>query len=94
MVKFIYVIAKGEFEITIKTLEPKKNEQETQQIVGLLRPKTNNIEASNTSCAAPVKPNQMLVRSQSIVVVGPGNMLGLEDIARITPHSYTAKCVS
>ena len=26
--------------------------------------------------------------------MGPGNILGLEDIARIKPHSYSAKCVS
>lgn len=26
--------------------------------------------------------------------MGPGNILGLEDIARISPHSYSAKCVS
>ena len=26
--------------------------------------------------------------------MGPGNILGLEDIARISAHSYGAKCVS
>ena len=26
--------------------------------------------------------------------MGPGNLLGLEDIARISPHSYSAKCIS
>ena len=26
--------------------------------------------------------------------MGPGKMLGLEDIARISEHSYEAKCVS
>lgn len=26
--------------------------------------------------------------------MGPGKMLGLEDIARLSKHSYTAKCVS
>ena len=31
---------------------------------------------------------------QKIVVMGPGNMLGLEDIARISAHSYSARCVS
>lgn len=28
------------------------------------------------------------------MVVGPGNILGLEDIARLSPHSYSAMCVS
>ena len=25
--------------------------------------------------------------------MGPGNILGLEDVARIAPHSYSVKCV-
>ena len=32
--------------------------------------------------------------TKKIVVMGPGNMLGLEDIARLSPHSYSVRCVS
>lgn len=37
---------------------------------------------------------QTKTKTQKIVVMGPGNLLGLEDIARISAHSYEAKCVS
>ena len=39
MVHYLYVIGKGEFEITIKTLVSKeKEEASTSELVGFLRP--------------------------------------------------------
>ena len=35
----------------------------------------------------------MHVVNHRIVVMGPGNILGLEDVARIAPHSYSVRCV-
>ena len=34
------------------------------------------------------------LNTQRILVVGPGNFLGLEDLARLKPHSYSVRCVS
>ena len=54
MVKYLYIIALGEFEISIRTLEEKKKEADKDQLVGFLRPSMNAAVSSN-SCAAPVK---------------------------------------
>lgn len=42
----------------------------------------------------PVKKSNTEFVNQRIVVMGPGNLLALEDIARMQEHSYSAKCVS
>ena len=63
---------------------------DSQQLVGFLRPG----DKAAPSTSAPVRNNNFQTITHKIVVVGPGNMLGLEDIARITPHSYSVKCVS
>ena len=41
-----------------------------------------------------MKQTTQQIVTQKIVTVGPGYMLGLEDIARISPHSYSARCIS
>jgi CRP-like cAMP-binding protein len=46
------------------------------------------------SSSTSVKQAGQQIITQKIVVLGTGNFLALEDIARISPHSYTVKCVS
>ena len=91
MVRYLYIIGKGEFEISIKSHESQEKEAKKVDLVNILRPQQNKA-ASNP--AGPVRQNQTQTKTQNLVVMGPGNLLGLEDIARISPHSYSAKCVS
>lgn len=90
MVKNLYLIAKGEFEISIKTLIDKKQEEGSGQYLNYLRPE----QVKQASSPGPVKQQTQQTFNQKIVVMGQGNILAMEDIARISPHSYSAKCVS
>ena len=95
MVKHVYIVGKGEFEVSIKTLDGKgageEEELEDSQIIGYLRPGDSKIVQSN----GPVKgSSNMRYVEHKITVVGPGNILALEDLARHQPHSYSVKCVS
>lgn len=42
MVRYLYIIGKGEFEITIKTLVDKQIDTGTQKLIPFLRPSDNN----------------------------------------------------
>ena len=102
MVRQLYIIGAGEFEISIKTPEDRQEEADSQQLIGYLnRPSTTgqpNAENQNEGRSSqlkqqPVMPSSSGTKqgsqaqqyvSQKIVVVGPGNMLGLEDIARMS----------
>ena len=90
MVRYLYLIARGEFEITIKSFVDKQVETGPAQLVSFLRPG----DTPAPTQTGPVKQSSQQLISQKILVVGPGNMLGLEDIARIQPHSYSVRCVS
>lgn len=95
MVRYVYIIGKGEFEITIKTFDTSNDEDEIEKsknIIGFLRPA--NSKVINSQQSGKVKINQTQLKEQKCVVMGPGKMLGLEDIARLGPHSYSARCVS
>lgn len=37
-VRFVYIIGAGEFEITIKTIAERKEEDDSSELVGYLRP--------------------------------------------------------
>ena len=94
MVRNLYIIAKGEFEITIKVHEDNlinEEDKDPKELIGFLRPGNSKL---STSTAPPVKQTDMKTRIRKIIVVGPGNLLGLEDIAGISPHTYGARCVS
>jgi len=75
----LYIIAGGEFEITIKTILDKPIQADTSQLVSFLRPQTSVVPTT----AGSVKNSNKLTKTQKIVVVGPGNLLALEDIARM-----------
>ena len=87
MVRYLYIIGKVEFEISIKSQVGQEKEAKKGELVAILRPQPNKA-ASNPS--GPVRQNQVQTKTQNLVVMGPGNLLGLEDIARISPHSYSA----
>lgn len=91
MVRFLYVIGKGEFEISIKSHVAQDEEPKPSDLIGYLRPQ--HCHAASQSQSA-VKQNQTQTKTDNLVVMGPGNLLGLEDIARISAHSYSAKCIS
>ena len=95
MVKYLYIIGRGEFEVTIRTQENVNTEEEDiddQKIIGFLRPAESKIVSCTQNGSVKANQNNQVVNK--IVLLGPGNMLGLEDIARISPHSYSVKCVS
>ena len=93
MVRYLYIIGKGEFEISLDYLVAKEKEAKKDDLVAILRPQKNKA-ASNSSGPVKQNQNQKQTKTQNLVVLGPGNLLGLEDIASISPHSYSAKCVS
>lgn len=55
MVRYLYIIGKGEFEISIKSQVGQEKEAKKGDLVAILRPQ-NNKAASNPS--GPVKQNQ------------------------------------
>lgn len=91
MVKHLYIVANGQFEISIKTFEDRETDDGQQHLLGFLRPAGDPLGATSSP---PVRQSAAQTKQQRIMVVGNGNLLGLEDIARIQPHSYSVSCES
>ena len=70
----------------------KKEKDNSQKLVSFLRPGTT--ASKGASIVSTAKQVGQTLNTQRILVVGPGNFLGLEDLARLKPHSYSVRCVS
>ena len=61
MARYLYIIGKGEFEISIKTQIGQKKEAQPNDLVGYLRPQQSQTTSSSTT--GPVKQNQTMTKT-------------------------------